>query len=134
MRMIAKDLSARSVAQPRIHTETFGSGPSSTPGIVHAHHPPAHTPAGPPGSGPLVSFARSNMSTRWHPRYQSVLELAEACDVPVRWSCRTVVCHSCESGLVDGKVDYQPEPLECPAEGNLLTCCSRPRTDIVIDL
>ena len=45
-----------------------------------------------------------------------------------------MMCHRCESGLVDGAVDYQPDPLECPAEGNLLICCSRPRSDVVIDL
>jgi ferredoxin len=81
-----------------------------------------------------VSFARSDLSIRWHPKYQSLLELAEACDVPVRWSCRTGVCHTCETGLVDGAVDYQPDPLESPADGNLLICCSRPRSDVVIDL
>jgi MOSC domain-containing protein YiiM/ferredoxin len=118
----------------RIHTETFGSGESRTPGIVNAHRRPVHSPAGPSGSGPLVSFARSDLSIRWHPKYQSLLELAEACDVPVRWSCRTGVCHTCETGLVDGAVDYQPDPLESPADGNLLICCSRPRSDVVIDL
>ena len=58
--------------------------------------------------------------------YQSLLELAEACDVPVRWSCRTGVCHNCESGLVSGAVVYEPEPLDKPADGNLLVCCSQP--------
>ena len=67
-------------------------------------------------------------------RYGSLLELAEACDVPVRWSCRTGVCHNCESGLVAGDVAYDPEPLDRPAAGNLLVCCSRPIRDVVIDL
>ena len=65
---------------------------------------------------------------------RSILELAEACDVPVRWSCRTGVCHSCESGFVSGEVVYGPEPLEKPADGNLLVCCSQPIQDVVIDL
>jgi len=68
------------------------------------------------------------------PSFQSVLELAEACDVPVRWSCRTGVCHACASGLVAGTVNYRPDPIDAPAEGNLLICCSRPEGDIVIDL
>jgi ferredoxin len=54
--------------------------------------------------------------------------------VPVRWSCRTGVCHNCESGLISGTVDYQPDPLDAPAEGNVLICCARPRQDVVIDL
>jgi ferredoxin len=81
-----------------------------------------------------VSFARSGIAVRWRPEDRSVLELAEACDVPVRWSCRTGVCHNCESGLVSGSVDYQPDPLDPPAEGNVLICCARPRDDVVIDL
>jgi ferredoxin len=52
----------------------------------------------------------------------------------VRWSCRTGVCHRCESGVVAGAVAYRPDPLEPPAEGNVLICCSQPRSDVVIDL
>jgi hypothetical protein len=40
----------------------------------------------------------------------------------------------CESGLISGNVAYQPEPLDAPANGNLLICCSRPQGDVVIDL
>jgi ferredoxin-NADP reductase/MOSC domain-containing protein YiiM len=134
MRALCTDLANWGVPRTRIHTETFGSGESRTPGIVNLQYRPVHSPAGPSGSGPLVSFARSDLSIRWHPKYQSLLELAEACDVPVRWSCRTGVCHTCETGLVDGAIDYQPDPLESPADGNLLICCSRPRSDVVIDL
>src|SRR5258708_31716483 len=67
-------------------------------------------------------------------KFSSLLDFAEACDMPVRWSCRTGVCHTCESGLISGNVDYQPEPLEPPAQGNLLICCSQPKGDVVIDL
>ena len=134
MHALCTDLADWGVPRTRIHTETFGSGESLTPGIVNSHHRPVHSPVGPAGTGPLVSFARSDLSIRWHPKYQSLLELAEACDVPVRWSCRTGVCHTCETGLVDGAVDYRPDPLESPAEGNLLICCSQPRSDVVIDL
>jgi ferredoxin len=62
------------------------------------------------------------------------LEFAEACDVPVRWSCRAGVCHTCECGLISGSVKYDPEPLDAPAVGNLLICVSRPQEDTVIDL
>src|SRR6185437_5615276 len=105
------------------------------PGVVNAAVRPPHLPADDATTGPLVSFARSGIAVHWRPSaYQSILDLAEACDVPVRWSCRTGVCHNCESGLVSGEVAYGPEPLERPADGNLLICCSRPRGDVVIDL
>jgi ferredoxin len=70
----------------------------------------------------------------WRPQDQSLLELAEACDVPVQWSCRTGVCHNCETGLISGTVEYDPNPLDPPATGNLLICCSRPKGDVVLDL
>jgi ferredoxin len=81
-----------------------------------------------------VSFARSGLDVRWGPPFQSLLEFAEACDVPVRWSCRTGVCHNCETALVTGAVSYQFDPVDRPAAGNVLICCSQPKTDIVIDL
>lgn len=127
-------LAALGVAPDRIHTELFGSKPSLTPGIAAAPKTPVHKPPGAPGPGPMVSFARSGLNVCWGPSYASLLELAEACDVPVRWSCRTGVCHNCESGLVAGEVSYTPDPLDPPAEGNLLICCARPQGDVVIDL
>ena len=135
MRTLRADLGAWRVSPERIRTEVFGSGESGTPGIVNAHPRSVHAPVGAAAhTGPLVSFARSNLSTRWDPTYSSLLELAEACDVPARWSCRTGVCHRCESGLVAGAVAYRPEPLELPASGNVLICCSRPVGDVVIEL
>jgi len=127
-------LAAWGIAASRIHTEIFGAGPSNTPGVAASPRRPPHLPAGPPGAGPLVSFARSGFNVRWGPAFQSLLELAEACDIPVRWSCRTGVCHTCETGLVVGTVSYRPDPIGSPADGNVLICCSQPQGDIVIDL
>lgn len=119
----------------RLHAEIFHGSESITPGVVAAATRPPHRPVHEAESGPLVSFARSGIATRWDASaYQSILELAEACDVPVRWACRTGVCHTCESGLVSGTVAYDPQPLDQPAEGDLLVCCSRPTGDVVIDL
>jgi ferredoxin-NADP reductase len=123
------------VAPERIYVEIFNGSESMTPGVVGAAMRAPHQPKDDANTGPLVSFARSGIAAHWKAStYQSILELAEACDVPVRWSCRTGVCHSCESGLVSGEVAYGPEPLEKPADGNLLVCCSQPIRDVVIDL
>jgi ferredoxin-NADP reductase len=131
-------LVAFGVAPQQIHLEIFDGSESITPGVVSVLGAPRlapHLPEGDADSGPLVSFARSGIAAHWKPSaYQSILELAEACDVPVRWSCRSGVCHTCESGLVSGAVDYEPQPLDSPAEGNLLVCCSRPTRDLVVDL
>jgi ferredoxin-NADP reductase/MOSC domain-containing protein YiiM len=119
----------------RIHVELFNGSEPLTPGVVGGAARTPHLPKDDVDSGPLVSFARSGIAAHWKASaYQSILELAEACDVPVRWSCRTGVCHNCESGLVSGAVVYGPEPLETPADGNVLVCCSQPMRDVVIDL
>jgi ferredoxin-NADP reductase len=68
------------VAANRVHTESFGSGPSMTPGVAAAPHRLPHLPAAPEGAGPLVSFARSGLNVRLGSAFQSLLELAEACD------------------------------------------------------
>jgi len=127
-------LAAWGVASKRVHKEIFGPGESLTPGVSAEPKRPAHLPAGSAGQGPQVSFARSGVTVRWDAKYENLLDLAEACDVPVRWSCRTGVCHNCESGLISGAVSYRPEPLDEPAAGDLLICCSQPREDVVIDL
>jgi ferredoxin-NADP reductase/MOSC domain-containing protein YiiM len=128
-------LAAWGVARERIHLEIFNGGESMTPGVVGATTRPPHVPKDDADTGPLVSFARSGIAAHWKASaYQSLLELAEACDVPVRWACRSGVCHNCESGLVSGTVAYDPQPLDQPADGNLLICCSRPVRDVVLDL
>jgi ferredoxin len=128
-------LATLNVAPERIHIEIFNGGESMTPGVVGAPAQSPHLPADDADTGPLVSFARSGIAAHWKPSaYESILELAEACDVPVRWSCRSGVCHSCESGLVSGEVVYGPEPLDMPAEGNVLVCCAQPSSGLVIDL
>jgi ferredoxin-NADP reductase len=121
------------VLAENVHTEVFGSLEAITPGVTQVVHAP-HLPQGQPGAGPPVSFARSGITAAWDPKFGSLLELAEACEVPVRWSCRSGVCHTCMTGLIDGSIVYNPEPLEAPAPGNLLVCCSQPSAGVTLDL
>jgi len=136
LRDFTAGLVAWGVAPEQVHTEIFGPSEPIAPGIVQSpgRSRPPHPPAGVSGRGPRVSFARSGLDVSWDPAFNSLLELAEACDVPVQWSCRMGVCHTCEIALIAGAVHYNPEPVEPPGEGNLLTCCSRPQGDVVIDL
>jgi ferredoxin-NADP reductase/MOSC domain-containing protein YiiM len=135
MRDMKEALLTFGVEPARIHIEIFNGSEPLTPGVAGAGVQTPHRLADDTGTGPLVSFARSGIAAHWKGSvYQSILELAEACDVPVRWSCRAGVCHSCESGLVSGEVAYGPEPLDKPAGGNVLVCCSKPIRDVVIDL
>jgi len=121
------------VLAENVHTEIFGALEDITPGMAEVVHAP-HLPQGTPGSGPSVSFARTEITVAWDPKFGSLLELAEACDVPVRWSCRTGVCHTCITGLIGGSISYNPEPLERPTPGNVLVCCSQPDANVTVDL
>jgi ferredoxin-NADP reductase len=117
----------------RIHTERFSSLTAINPGVVGAARPAPHAPAK-PGSGPMVTFARAGLTVAFDESAASLLEMAEACDVPTRWSCRTGVCHTCSTPLLAGTVEYSPPPLTEPDDGEALLCCARPLSDIVLDL
>ena len=131
---VAAALAGVGIDPARIHTERFGSRSPINPGVVGADAPPPHQPPGPPGAGPAVTFARSGLTTAWSDTYSSVLELAEACDVPTQWSCRTGVCHTCVTAVLSGEASYETPPLEAPGDDELLICSARPTADLVLDL
>jgi ferredoxin len=112
----------------------FGAIAAINPGLTARDRPAPHQPPGPPGTGPLVTFARSGLSVRYPEGRGSLLDLADACDVPTRWACRTGVCHTCVTPVLSGDVDYSPDPLEPAPAGQVLPCCARPRTDLVLDM
>jgi ferredoxin-NADP reductase/MOSC domain-containing protein YiiM len=127
-------LQAKGIPVSRIHSEVFGSLPPITPGLKREPSRMPHQPPTTSDRGPKVAFARSGLTVSWASRYQSLLELAEACDIPAKWSCRTGVCHTCETGLISGSVSYQPDPIEPAADGNVLVCCCRPAEDVALDM
>jgi len=117
-----------------IHTELFAALGAINPGLTGQHSVPPHQPPGPARTGPQVTFARSGITTGFGDKWRSVLDLADACDVPTRWSCRTGVCHTCVTPLLSGDINYHPDPLEPPPDGQILICCAQPRTDLVLDM
>jgi ferredoxin-NADP reductase/MOSC domain-containing protein YiiM len=127
-------LRAAGYADSNISTELFGAQDALRPGVISASAVLPHPPKEESREGALVSFVRSGLAVHWNGTYGSLLELAEACDVPVRWSCRSGVCHQCETALIGGRVDYSAPPLDPPAEGQILICCSTPADDIQLDI
>jgi ferredoxin-NADP reductase/MOSC domain-containing protein YiiM len=127
-------LTAIGVDPAAIRTELFGALPSINPGLTRKASRAPHQPPGSPRTGPLVTFARSGITVPFAADRRSVLDLADACDVPTRWSCRTGVCHTCITPLLSGDITYSPDPLDPPADGQVLICCARPSTDVVLDM
>ncbi len=134
MAAMQQALSAVSIDPARIHTEPFGALPAINPGLTGQTQRPPHQPPGPAGTGPLVTFARSGISAPFAVSRRSVLELADACDIPTRWGCRSGVCRTCTTPLLSGDVTYSPAPLEPPADEQVLICCAQPATDIILDM
>jgi ferredoxin-NADP reductase/MOSC domain-containing protein YiiM len=126
---ISQALRDYGVDAARIRMELFGAGPVASGPIKHSH-----PPAGPVGNGPTVTFTRSGLSVPWDSRFNSLLELAEACDVPVKWSCRTGVCHYCETSVVGGAVRYSPAPIDPPGKDRVLICCAVPEFPTQLEL
>ncbi|MCV7090918.1 MOSC and FAD-binding oxidoreductase domain-containing protein [Mycobacterium interjectum] len=132
---IREYLAAAGLDPARIHSELFGALPAINPGVVETgERRTPHPPDGTPGAGPSISFARSGLTVNWSPDYASILDLAEACDVPTRFACRSGVCHVCVTGIVSGTTTYLQPPLEDPGEGEVLICSAAPCSDLVLDL
>jgi ferredoxin-NADP reductase/ferredoxin len=134
MRAMGAALTARGVRPEDVSTEAFGTVAVHASGIVTAGARAPHPPDGLAGSGPTITFVRSSLAVAWDERFPNLLDLAEACSVPVGFGCRNGVCHNCESGLLTGTVTYDPDPLEPPPDGRILVCCSRPTSELTLDL
>jgi ferredoxin len=134
MKEVSEALTGLGIPVRRVRTELFGAMSAFNPGVTARDRPAPHQPSGKAGTGPLVTFARSGLSVRYDTDKPSLLDLADACDVPTRWACRSGVCHTCVTPLLSGDVGYSPSPLEPPPAGQVLPCCARPRTDLVLDM
>ncbi len=120
------------VPEARIHYEFFG--PAS---VLKAAGERTAAPAGAclECAGDIeVTFERSGVRANWNPSFASILELAEAMGLSPAYSCRSGICHTCMCALADGEVEYVEDPLNPPDAGSVLICCSKPRTNVVLDV
>ncbi len=85
-------------------------------------------------AAPRVTFAFSKKVVDWDDKYASILELAEAHGLTPDFSCRSGICRSCECELLSGSLTYVTEPLDAPEEGVALICCSKPASDIELNI
>lgn len=85
------------------------------------------------GDAPLVRFAKSGIEARWDGS-DSLLEFAESQGLAPEFECRDGICGSCACAKLNGEVVYTEEPIDSPAEGQVLICCSVPEGAVVLDL
>jgi ferredoxin len=82
-----------------------------------------------------VTFTVSACTVSCGPE-QTLLEAAEAAGIPMPSSCRDGNCGKCRARLLEGEVDMRANGgigARHVALGYVLTCCSRPLTDVVIE-
>ena len=115
---ISAGLAAIGVDAARIHTEPFGPAPGLTPGIAATPARPPHPPAGAPGDGPAIEFARSDLAVP--------LERAttRACSSSPRPATSPSAGRAAPASATPARrrssratVDYSPDPVEPPADG-----------------
>lgn len=63
---------------------------------------------------------------------ETVLEALERADVDVNYNCREGFCGVCRTKLITGTVEYHIEPLAFIDDDEILSCCTRPTSDITI--
>jgi len=65
---------------------------------------------------------------------RSLLEALERQGVVLEYQCRQGYCGACRTQLLAGKVDYPSPPLAFTGLGEILPCCCRPASDLVLRL
>ena len=131
MQAMYQTLRGLGVVKDRIAYEFFG--PAT---VLETEDKPAPAPAAPVvATGAVtVEFRKSGIVAQWSDEAHSLLALAENHGLKPDFSCRSGICGTCLSHIISGDVAYFEEPLEDLAQGELLLCCSRPKTAIVLDL
>ncbi len=88
-----------------------------------------------PATGPLVTFSRSNKSSRIHTD-QTVLELSEELAIGIENSCRVGTCGVCKVKMTSGEVEMAVEDALDEDEkliGIILACQAKPKNEITVE-
>ena len=110
------------VPDERIHYEFFGPGAAfktskTPPSIEDKYGELSPVP---------VRFERSGIQTTWDAAKGSLLDLAESEGLSPDYSCRSGICQTCATRVIDGEVDYFEPPMVDPEAGMALICSSHP--------
>ena len=76
----------------------------------------------------------SNHHTFYYQYEFSLLDALEAQQIPAPYNCRGGYCGCCKVRLLDGEVEPVQDALVDCADGEVLTCCCRPKGNIEIEI
>jgi ferredoxin-NADP reductase/ferredoxin len=136
MESMVTGLESWGVSADRIHFEAFG--PASVKRVSrHAAslECPPDISSSAPRSGDQYSevcFDVSRITARWTPQVETLLELAEAHQIPVESGCRAGNCGTCTMPIKSGKVVYSTSPGSPPPAGMCLPCICVPDGPLVL--
>ncbi|MDP3615964.1 MAG: 2Fe-2S iron-sulfur cluster-binding protein [Rubrivivax sp.] len=108
-----------------IHYEAFGPASVKLPGAAVA--------AAPTATAVEVRFERSGRTLIWDGQDASLLDFAERHGVQVESGCRSGSCGSCETRLLQGRLQYDQAPDHDVAPGHGLLCVGRPSSALVLE-
>jgi ferredoxin len=75
--------------------------------------------------GRIISFFDSD---------KNILNSLDRENIESHYHCRDGFCGACRCKLIKGSVEYPNEPLAYIDDDEILTCCSKPTSDIEIDI
>ena len=148
MQDLYNGLRALNIADDRIRFEAFGPASvkrakSAAVALVAEGAPVAELPASAPAPTQLskVVFMRTRRDAMWSKEAGTLLDLAEANDVPAQSMCRYGICGTCSTRVLSGEVSY-PIPIDGEvAPGHALICSAIPartgtgeESTVVLDL
>jgi ferredoxin-NADP reductase len=128
MATVRESLAGAGFDMSRYHEETFQPVAPVAPVVVHEGEEgaPAHK----------VRFAMAGKEATCEPGF-TVLQTARAAGVRIGAACESGLCGTCRVMLLSGEVDMNhnggilDDEIE---EGYILACCSRPKTDIEVEV
>ena len=129
MKSVFSGLLAHGVEEDRIHYEFFGPASVLRDGedAAGGNYVECATEI-------EVTFKRTGVTGNWNPSFGTLLDMAEGLGLSPAYSCRSGICQTCICAIESGEVEYVEEPLDPPDEDAVLICCSKPKTDVVIDV
>ncbi|MCA9212940.1 MAG: 2Fe-2S iron-sulfur cluster binding domain-containing protein [Planctomycetales bacterium] len=121
---LTNDLIAAGVPKQMIHSEAFGAASVKK-------KPKPSTPAPDDENSIVVQFARSGRIITWDPRFETLLELAEANGITIDSGCRAGNCGTCVTAIKSGSVNHEAE-VDAD-EGSCLPCVATPDGHVILD-
>jgi glycine betaine catabolism B len=129
MDAIKATLTELGVPSDQVKTEQFGAV-KPAPAAAGTSLKPT-----PPATGLLVTFSKNNKSAKIHVD-QTVLELSEELSIGIENSCRIGTCGVCKVKMTSGEVEMAVEDAldaDDKANGIILACQAKPKSDIVVE-